>query len=84
MIAALFTFTHQACEFAQCIMLDPEFETTFRGAPGIAQVCLTGLGMFLVLADLKIPLLWLQIASSGMNKAEGAAKKKLVNKVVNG
>ena len=84
MCASFFTCLHQVTEFTQCLMSDHDFEVTFRGTPGIAQTCLTGLGLFLVLADLKIPLLWLQIASSGMNKAEGAKRKKLVGKVVNG
>mmetsp|Transcript_4584 Transcript_4584/g.8512 ORF Transcript_4584/g.8512 Transcript_4584/m.8512 type:complete len:359 (-) Transcript_4584:147-1223(-) len=84
MCASFFTCIHQVTEFSQCLMRDYDFEVTFRGTPGIAQTCLTGLGLFLVLADLKIPLLWLQIASSGMNKAEGAKRKKMVGKVVNG
>jgi hypothetical protein len=84
MMASLFTCIHQVCEFSSVVMLDYDFEEAFRGTPGIAQVCLTGLGLFLVLADLKIPLLWLQIASSGMNKAEGAKRKKMVGQVVNG
>lgn len=35
---------------------------------GIAQTTLSGMGCCMVLSDLNIPLLWMQIASSGMNK----------------
>ncbi|GMH52398.1 hypothetical protein TrRE_jg10968, partial [Triparma retinervis] len=50
----------------------------------IAPFALTGLGLFLVLADLKLPLLWLSIASSSMNKADAERRKKLVSKIVRG
>ena len=81
MASSSFELLHQACEFIQMLILDLEFQVTFSGTPGIAQVGLTGLGCFLVMADLKIPLLWMQIATSGMNKAEAERKKKLVGKV---
>ena len=55
----------------------------YDGPIGVAPLCLTGMGCCLVVSDLKIPLLWLSIASSSMNKAEAAAKKEQMLKRVN-
>ena len=52
------------------------------GMGGVAQISLTCLGLFLVLADLKLPLLWLSIASSSMNKVDAERKKKRVGQIV--
>ncbi|GMH56923.1 hypothetical protein TL16_g02252 [Triparma laevis f. inornata] len=68
-LAVTFEIVHQSCETIQMFMKDPVNHLTFYGTPGIAQTTLSGMGCCMVLSDLNIPLLWMQIASSGMNKA---------------
>jgi hypothetical protein len=82
LLAALFEGTHQFFETFQQFYKDPEFHLVFYGTPGIGQTCLSGMGCCMVLSDLMIPLLWLQIASSGMNKADAERRKKKVAKLV--
>jgi hypothetical protein len=51
-------------------LLDRDFHKAAYTNGGILQICLAGLGLVLVLASLKIPLLWMVIASSGMDKGK--------------
>ncbi|GMH92427.1 hypothetical protein TrST_g1889 [Triparma strigata] len=78
----LFLGFHQFCETMQIILMDPEFHPILYGSPGIGQTCLSGMGCCFVLADLNIPLLWMQIASSGMSKADAESRKKKVASIV--
>jgi hypothetical protein len=48
----------------------------------IHPICLAGMGGCIVLSDLKIPLLWLSIATSSMSKTEAAASKAKMEKGV--
>eukprot|EP00520_Triparma_pacifica_P018637 CAMPEP_0118637278 /NCGR_PEP_ID=MMETSP0785-20121206/3068_1 /TAXON_ID=91992 /ORGANISM="Bolidomonas pacifica, Strain CCMP 1866" /LENGTH=342 /DNA_ID=CAMNT_0006528455 /DNA_START=1034 /DNA_END=2059 /DNA_ORIENTATION=+ len=78
----MFVLIHQITELAQMFLLDPEFHEAAYTNGGILQICLAGLGLLLVLASLKIPLLWIVIASSGMDKAAAAKNKAYVTKLV--
>ena len=79
----MFILTHQVTELAQMFLLDRDFHKVIYTNGGILQICLAGLGLVLVLASLKIPLLWIVIASSGMDKAAAAKNKAKVTKLVN-
>jgi hypothetical protein len=68
--STVFLLIHQAGELYFVASPNMADHKAFYGIPSISQVTLTVMGLVLVLSDLKIPLLWLQIASSGMNKAE--------------
>mmetsp|Transcript_8638 Transcript_8638/g.15683 ORF Transcript_8638/g.15683 Transcript_8638/m.15683 type:complete len:357 (-) Transcript_8638:51-1121(-) len=78
----MFVLTHQVTELTQMFLLDKEFHKAIYTNGGLLQICLAGLGLVLVLASLKIPLLWIVIASSGMDKAAAAKNKKNVSKLV--
>mmetsp|Transcript_1948 Transcript_1948/g.3907 ORF Transcript_1948/g.3907 Transcript_1948/m.3907 type:complete len:387 (+) Transcript_1948:38-1198(+) len=82
-IGVTFMFLHQTFEFVQMMIRSESFHETVYTNGGLLQWCLGGLGLCQVLSSLKIPLLWLMIASSGMNKAEAAKNKKRVGKFVN-
>ncbi len=58
-------------------------ESYYRSGTGTAAICLVVIGSCITLSDLAIPLLWLQIASSGMNKADAAKNKVRMEKMVN-
>ena len=73
---------HQTAELAQMFLLDRDFHSAIYRNGGLLQICLSGLGGCVVLSSLKIPLLWMAIASSGMNKAEAAKNKAKVAKIV--
>jgi hypothetical protein len=65
-----FVLVHQVTELTQMFLLDRDFHKAAYTNGGILQICLAGLGLVLVLASLKIPLLWMVIASSGMDKGK--------------
>mmetsp|Transcript_9193 Transcript_9193/g.18414 ORF Transcript_9193/g.18414 Transcript_9193/m.18414 type:complete len:364 (+) Transcript_9193:74-1165(+) len=73
---------HQSAELAQMFLLDRAFHEAIYRNGGLLQICLAGLGGCAVLSSLKIPLLWMAIASSGMNKADAAKNKAKVAKVL--
>ncbi|GMH71549.1 hypothetical protein TrST_g1371 [Triparma strigata] len=84
-LASFFGVVHQGVETVQMLISDEGLHAAFYGGEGvptsIGSLCLAGIGAFLVLADFSIPLLWIQIASAGMNKAEAAARAQKANKV---
>eukprot|EP00518_Triparma_eleuthera_P003963 CAMPEP_0182462138 /NCGR_PEP_ID=MMETSP1319-20130603/6505_1 /TAXON_ID=172717 /ORGANISM="Bolidomonas pacifica, Strain RCC208" /LENGTH=362 /DNA_ID=CAMNT_0024661527 /DNA_START=20 /DNA_END=1108 /DNA_ORIENTATION=- len=84
MAASAFIFIHQFSELISMVLPSEGTYMAFYDGPiGIAPICLTGMGCCLVVSDLKIPLLWLSIASSSMNKAEAAKKKERMLRRVN-
>jgi hypothetical protein len=54
----------------------------YKPGAGIGTLSLTFLGFGAVMTNLSIPLLWIQIASSGMNKGEAATRKAKAEKFV--
>ncbi|GMH86680.1 hypothetical protein TL16_g10619 [Triparma laevis f. inornata] len=82
--SSFFGTMHQGVETIQMLVNDVDLHATFYGGEGIptpfGSLCLAGIGAFLVLADFAIPLLWIQIASAGMNKADAATRAKKANK----
>ncbi|GMH63700.1 hypothetical protein TrLO_g566 [Triparma laevis f. longispina] len=78
----LFLGVHQFCETMQILMMDVTFHPILYGAPGISQLCLSGMGCCCVLSDLNIPLLWIQIASASMSKVDAERRKKQVARIV--
>jgi hypothetical protein len=77
-IGSVFVLLHQVFEFAQMFLRDPDFHSVVYNNGGALQFCLGGMGLCQVLSSLKIPLLWLMIATSGMDKAKAAKNKKRV------
>mmetsp|Transcript_24659 Transcript_24659/g.49030 ORF Transcript_24659/g.49030 Transcript_24659/m.49030 type:complete len:380 (-) Transcript_24659:1632-2771(-) len=78
----VFGLIQQGVETAGMLVNDMGLHRAFYQPPGINSFCLAGIGACMVLSDFAIPLLWLQIASSGMNKAEAEARKKRSEKQV--
>mmetsp|Transcript_19601 Transcript_19601/g.40939 ORF Transcript_19601/g.40939 Transcript_19601/m.40939 type:complete len:366 (+) Transcript_19601:251-1348(+) len=78
----IFTMIHQSAELTQMLLLDHDFHVAIYRNGGLLQICLVGLGGCVVLSSLKIPLLWMVIASSGMNKADAVKNKAKVGKIV--
>ncbi|GMI41519.1 hypothetical protein TeGR_g1041 [Tetraparma gracilis] len=80
---ATFVWIHQALELAQMFMLDKDVHEVIYANGGILQICLAGLGGCIVMACLKVPLLWISIASAGMDKAKAKKDKLFVKRLCN-
>mmetsp|Transcript_4584 Transcript_4584/g.8513 ORF Transcript_4584/g.8513 Transcript_4584/m.8513 type:complete len:351 (+) Transcript_4584:1364-2416(+) len=83
MLASVFQFVHQSVETAEMFLRDTALHESMYNAPGVGSVTIGMVGVCMVLSDLAIPLLWIQIASAGMNKADAAARQQRVAKMVN-
>ena len=81
-IGSVFVLLHQLFELLQIFLMSADFHAIVYGNGGLLQFCLGGMGLCQVLSSLKIPLLWLMIATSGMDKAKAAKNKKRVAALV--
>ena len=75
---------HQTTEMIGMIVRTTGYhEALYKPGTGLLAFCLTTIGFGIVITNLKIPLLWIQISSSGLSKSEGDKKKKKAFRRVN-
>ncbi|GMI03779.1 hypothetical protein TrVE_jg5432 [Triparma verrucosa] len=83
-VCAFAGLIHDSMELLGMFLLDADFHTAFyMPGTGVGSISLSIVGFGIVSCDLSIPLLWINISSGGMNKAEVAERKKKAEKTVN-
>jgi hypothetical protein len=84
MMSQVFVASHQAYELNTIIKMDKDLSWSMYRPGGVGGILLTCIGVSIIVSSLKLPLLWLDIASSSMSKADADAKNKRTTRIVNG
>ena len=75
---------HQGGELMTMTLRTRGFHSIFYlPGSGMGSICLTLIGFGIVITNLKIPLLWVQISSTSMDKAKGDRKKIIAFRAAN-